>query len=100
MAWTNVPTPLVWSPLVNTFLKLVEELLSLRLSNLRLCLTSCSEADIIPILEPLASHSVCLHDESGQREAIRDYVESVVHSDWWMTKWRMEDKELVINVLV
>jgi hypothetical protein len=81
-------------------LKLVEELLSLRLPNLRLCLTSRPEADIIPILEPLASHPVCLHDESGQREAIRDYVESVVHSDWRMKKWRTEDKELVIDTLV
>jgi hypothetical protein len=81
-------------------LKLVEELLSLRLSNLRLCLTSRPEADIIPILEPLASHPVCLHDERGQREAIRDYIESVVHSDRRMKKWRTEDKQLVIDTLV
>jgi hypothetical protein len=81
-------------------LKLVEELLSLRLSNLRLCLTSRPEADIIPILEPLASHSVCLHDESGQREAIRDYVNSFVDSDWNMKKWKKEVKELVIDSLV
>jgi hypothetical protein len=81
-------------------LKLVKDLLSLRLSNLRLCLASRPEADIIHILEPLASHPVCLHDESGQREAIRDYVKSVVHSDWRMKKWRAEDKELVIDTLV
>jgi hypothetical protein len=81
-------------------LKLVEELLNLRLSNLRLCLTSRPEADIIPILEPLASHPVCLHDERGQREAIKDYIKWMFHSDRRMKKWRTEDKELVIDMLV
>jgi hypothetical protein len=81
-------------------LKLVEELLNLQLSNLHLCLTSRPEADIIPLLEPLASHVVCLHDESGQKEAISDYVKSVVHSDWRMKKWRIADKELVIDTLM
>jgi hypothetical protein len=92
-------TPGVESPREQV-LKLVEELLSLRLSNLRLCLTSRPEADIIPTLEPLASHAVCLHDEDGQKEAIKDYVESVVHSERRMKRWRMEDKRLVIETLV
>jgi hypothetical protein len=81
-------------------LKLVEELHRLSLSNLRICLTSRPEADIIPTLEPLASQTVCLHDEVGQKGAISDYVKSIVYSDQMMKKWRMEDQELVIDTLV
>ncbi|KAH9975115.1 hypothetical protein BGW80DRAFT_1444668 [Lactifluus volemus] len=81
-------------------LKLVNELARLRLTTLRLCVTSRPEADIIPTLEPLASHCVSLHDQDGQKEAISDYVKFVVHSDQWMKKWRIEDKELVIDTLL
>jgi hypothetical protein len=82
-------------------LKLVNELVSLRLTNLRLCVTSRPESDIIPTLEPLASHIVCLHDQDGQKEAISDYVKFVVHhSHQWMKKWRAEDKQLVIHTLL
>jgi hypothetical protein len=81
-------------------LKLVNELASLRLTTLRICVTSRPEADIIPTLEHLASHCVSLHDQDGQKEAISDYVKFVVHSDQWMKKWRIEDKELVIDTLL
>ncbi|KAH9975095.1 hypothetical protein BGW80DRAFT_1251273 [Lactifluus volemus] len=81
-------------------LKLVNELVSLRLTTLRLCVTSRLESDIIPTLEPLASHVVCLHDQAGQKEAISDYVKFVVASDKRMKKWRVEDIELVIDTLV
>jgi hypothetical protein len=81
-------------------LKLVEELVDLSLPNLRLCITSRREADIIPVLEDLASHSVSLHDQSGQKEDVSFYVKSVVHSDRRVRKWRVEDKELVIDTLV
>jgi hypothetical protein len=81
-------------------LNLVEELVLSRLPNLRLCMASRPEADIIPTLEPLASHVVSLQDQDGQKEAISDYVKSVVSSDRRMEKWRMEDKNLVIDTLV
>jgi ankyrin repeat protein len=81
-------------------LNLVEELANLSLPNLRLCITSRREADIIPVLEPLASHAVSLHDQNGQKEDISFYVKSVVHSDRRVRKWRVEDKELVIESLV
>jgi hypothetical protein len=84
----------------NQVLKLVEELGNLSLPNLRLCITSRREADIVPILEPLASHRFSLHDHSGQKEDISFYVKSVVNSDWRVRQWRAEDKELVINTLV
>jgi hypothetical protein len=81
-------------------LKFIEELVLLRLPALRLCMTSRPEADIISTLEPLASHAVCLQDQDGQKEAISDYVKSIVSSDWRMKKWRIEDKNLVIDILV
>jgi hypothetical protein len=82
-------------------LDLVEKLVSLRLPNLRLCVTSRPEIDIRNVLEPLTSTSnrISLHDEEGQKKDIADYVRSVVYSDRKMMKWRKSDKELVIETL-
>jgi hypothetical protein len=80
-------------------LGLVEVLVNLRLPNLRLCVTSRSEIDIRVVLEPLSSFRVSLHDQTGQKEDIADYIMSFVHSDRWMRRWREEDKELVIKEL-
>ena len=82
-------------------LQLVEELVGLCLPNLRICVTSRPEIDIRNVLDPLTSHRVSLHDQSGQKEDIADYVRSVVYSrsEQIMRRWRTEDKELVINSL-
>ena len=81
-------------------LELVKELVELRIPNLRLCATSRPEFDIRTILEPLATQQVCLHDESGQKQDIFDYVSSVVHSDKKMImRWRDDDKKMVIDKL-
>ena len=82
-------------------LQLVEELIGLCLLNLRICVTSRPEIDIRNVLEPLTSCRVSLHDQSGQKEDIADYVRSVVYSksEQIMRRWRMEDKELVIESL-
>ena len=80
-------------------LELVDELVGLHLPNLHICVTSRPELDIQTILEPLALKSVSLHDESGQKQDIADYVNSFVHSDRRMRRWRDEDKELVIRTL-
>ena len=80
-------------------LDLVEELINLRLPNLRLCVTSRPEIDICVALEPLSSSELSLHDESGQKGDIADYIKRFVHSDRRMRRWREEDKELVIQVL-
>jgi hypothetical protein len=47
----------------------------------------------------LASHTVSLHDEQGQKNDITDYVRWIVYSDKKMRKWREEDKEMVVEVL-
>ena len=82
-------------------LQLVKELVDLSLSNLRICVTSRPEIDIRNVLEPLTSHRVSLHDQSGQRQDIEDYVRSIVYSDSQqiMKRWKIEDKELVIKTV-
>ena len=82
-------------------LKLVKELVDLRLPSLHICATSRPEVDIQDTLASLASHSVSLHDENGQRKDIIEYVRSVVYSDSVraMKRWRDADKALVIKTL-
>jgi hypothetical protein len=80
-------------------LNLVEELVDSRLPNLRICVTSRPETDIKLILEPLAFRSVSLHDEIGQMEDIENYIKSVVTKDPRNRRWKVEDKQLVIDVL-
>ena len=82
-------------------LRLVKELVDLQISNLRICVTSRPEFDIRDVLEPLTSRRVSLHDQSGQKRDIVDYVRSVVYSNSepYMRRWKKEDKELVIETL-
>ena len=80
-------------------LELVEDLVGLHLPDLHVCVTSRPEPDIQIILERLTEFPVSLHDESGQKEDIANYVSSSVHSDRRMGRWREEDKELVIKTL-
>ena len=82
-------------------LRLVKDLINLHLPNLHICITSRPEINIRKALEPLTSLRVSLHDQSGQKKDILDYVRSVVYSDSEpiMRRWRTEDKELVIETL-
>ncbi|KAH9044097.1 hypothetical protein EDB83DRAFT_2295234, partial [Lactarius deliciosus] len=82
-------------------LTLVKDLVNLRLPHLHICVTSRPEFDIRATLGPLALHSVPLHDQSGQKKDIVDYVHSVVYSDseTMMKKWREGDKKMVVDAL-
>ncbi len=82
-------------------LSLVRELIDLHLPHLRICVTSRPEYDIRAILGPLAHHTLSLHDESGQKKDIVDYVNSVVYSDseTMMKRWRAGDKKKVVEAL-
>jgi hypothetical protein len=80
-------------------LEVMNELVALGLPNLHICVTSRPEIDIQTVLQPLTPHPVSLHDETGQKQDIIDYVTSVVHSNNTMRRWRNEDKELVIKTL-
>jgi hypothetical protein len=80
-------------------LDLIDNLVGLHLPNLHICVTSRPEIDIQTTLEPLTTLRVSLHNQSGQKEDIVDYVSSVVHSDKKMRRWREEDRNLVIETL-
>jgi NACHT domain len=82
-------------------LQLLEELINLSLPNLHIFVTSRPEIDIRNVLEPLTSRRVSLHDQTGQKNDIADYIRSVVYSnsEQIMRRWRVEDKELVIETL-
>ena len=91
---TGLPSPR------ERLLELVEELVNSHLPNLLICVTSRPEADIVPVLEPLAFCSICLHSESGQVQDIAEYVKFVVHTNREMKRWKATDKQLVIDVLI
>ena len=80
-------------------LDFVKELVELSLPHLRVCITSRPEIDIRMVIEPLTTRRVSLHDETGQKKDIVEYVSSVVRSDVHMGKWREEDQKLVVETL-
>ena len=92
---SEVPSPR------NRILRLLKQLVDLHLPNVHICVTSRPEFDIRDFLEPLTSRQVSLHDQSGQKQDIADYVRSVVYSDLepYMRRWKREDKEFVIETL-
>jgi hypothetical protein len=80
-------------------LDLLEDLVGLGLPKLRICVTSRPEIDIRTVLEPLASLHMSLHEQSGQKQDILDYIKNVVQSDRRMRRWRPETKQMVIDTL-
>ncbi|KAI9451144.1 hypothetical protein BJY52DRAFT_129302 [Lactarius psammicola] len=93
--WPGIPSPR------EHVLALVKELVDLHLPHLHICVTSRPEFDIRATLTPLAHHRVSLHDESGQKKDIVDYVNSVVYSEseTMMKRWREDDKKMVVEAL-
>ena len=82
-------------------LQLLKELVDLRLPNLHICVTSRPEIDIRDVIVPLTSLRVSLHDQTGQKEEIADYIKSVVYSNSEpiIRRWKTEDKDIVIKML-
>ena len=80
-------------------LDLFEELTELNLRNLWLCVTSRPEMDIKAVLERLATFSISLHDDIGQKQDIVNYIKDIVDLDPAMRKWKVEDKVLVFKTL-
>src|SRR5258708_39322776 len=81
---SGIPTPR------KRVLQLVNELVELHTPNVHICVTSRPEVDIRDVLERLTSRRVSLHDQSGQKKDIEDYVRSVVYSDseMIMPRWK------------
>jgi len=80
-------------------LSFLEDLVEAQLPNLRICVTSRPEVDIKTILEPLAFHSISLHDERGQQKDIIMYIQSIVNTNKNMQNWHLEHRQLVIDEL-
>ena len=80
-------------------LNLLKDLDRLHLPNLRICVTSRPEYDILKGLGPFASHCISLHDQIGHEIDIDDYVKSIVSSDTHMKRWREDGRKLVIDYL-
>ena len=80
-------------------LAFLERLVNLHLENLHIGITSRPEVDIHATINRLPFRAVSLHDESGQRQDIVNYIRSIVYTDAKMEIWRPEDKEQVIDVL-
>jgi len=92
----TVTSPL---PTRNRILMLVEELMDSQISDLHICVTSRPETDIKATLVPLTFHSISLHDEGGQIEDIERYIEWFVNDDRIMRRWKVANKQLVIDAL-
>jgi len=80
-------------------LELVEELVSLEIRDVHLCVAGRPEMDIRTVLEQLTTLKISLHGEIGQKEDIIKYINSVVRTDRDIQKWKEEDKQLVVNTL-
>ena len=80
-------------------LALIEELIKLRSSNLRICVTSRPETDIEHVLGRLNPHNISLHRETGQQKDIENYIESVINTHPENISWKEEHKQLVVNDL-
>ena len=93
--WPGIPSPR------EQVLALVKELVDLHLPHLHICVTGRPEFDIRATLTPLAHHRVSLHEESGQKKDIVDYINSVVYSDseTMMKRWRDDEKKMVVEAL-
>ena len=90
---SSIPSPR------DEILNLIEELIKSEIPNLRICVTSRPEPDIKNFLDPLVLQSISLHDESGQKRDIEEYIASVINTNPKNKKWKAADKQLVIDAL-
>ena len=99
-ALDECPNPSVVRSPRSKVLGFIEELVKTKIQNLRMCVTSRPELDIKGVLDPLIFRSVSLHDESGQKGDIVDYIKSVINTRPKKGVWKEEHRELAINVLI
>jgi hypothetical protein len=91
----GIPTPR------EEVLQLIIELVELRRPHLHICVTSRQQINLRRFLGCSTPLLVCLHDQSGQKNDIVEYVTSVVYSDSEpiMAGWEKEERDLVIETL-
>jgi hypothetical protein len=86
------------SALIPKFLEALRFKLQFR--NLRIRVTSQLDADCQRVLTPLAFRSTTLHDESGHKDDINNYIKFFINADPMMQRWKVDDKEWAIKVLM
>ncbi len=79
-------------------LNLIKELIESQVLNLHICVTSRQEPDIKDVLAPFIFRSISLHDESGQKKDIEDYIKLVISTNP-ENEWEAEDMQRVVGVL-
>jgi hypothetical protein len=79
-ALDECPNPSVVRSPCAKVLGLLQDLVETQIPNLHICVTSRPELDIKGVLDPLIFCSVSLHDESGQKRDIEDYIKSVINT--------------------
>ena len=77
----------------------IEELVTTQILNLRVCVISRPELDIENVLNPLTFFSVSLHDESGQKRDIEDYIKSVIDTRTTKSRWKETHRKLAFDAL-
>jgi hypothetical protein len=99
-ALDECPNPSVIRSPRDEVLNFIEKLVTTQIQNLRVCVTSRPELDIKDVLDPLVFRSVSLHDESGQKRDIEDYIKSVINTRPKKGRWKEEHRKLAIDVLI
>jgi hypothetical protein len=98
-ALDECPNPSVVRSPRAKILSLIEDLVKTQIRNLRICVTSRPEVDIKDVLDPLIFRSVSLHDESGQKRDIEDYIKSIINTRTIKARWKEGHRKLAIDVL-
>jgi NACHT domain len=80
-------------------LKLIDELMGSHLPNLHLCVSSRPEVGKCAALKDSTALSTSLHEQSGHKKDIIDYIDHVVYSDSTMGSWSEKDRKLVAETL-
>lgn len=73
--WSN--TSSIPSPRFDV-LNLTKELVESKIPNLRICVTSRPETDIKDVLDAIVLHTISVHEESGQKRDIGEYIKSLI----------------------
>jgi hypothetical protein len=79
--------------------KLIDELVGLRLPNVHICVSSRPEVGKRTVFKDSTILSVPLHEQIGHKEDIDDYIRSIVYSDPKMKSLSEKEKIRAVETL-
>jgi hypothetical protein len=79
--------------------RLIQALVSFKRKDLRIFATNLHEEDIHNALQPIASHTVSLHENEEHLKDIIDYIKWRIQENSRMRRWRYEDRVSTWEVL-